>query len=198
MIPNPLPSVRGRHCIICSADARTVQALVRQLDLLGVAGEVNPLACDPRAEFAFLDIDAAAGGDVRLPCGFAKLPMIALVGTETPSRLEWMIQREPSAVLVKPLGGNGAYGAIVLALAASRRREQEFLKMLKLEERIRARRIVVAAIVKLMKEYSIEEPEAFGMLRNAAQKRRMTIEILCAEVVGNAFLPVRLASTRHT
>jgi AmiR/NasT family two-component response regulator len=198
MMSKPLPSVRGRLCVICSADARTVQALTRQLDLLGVTAEINPLACDSRAEFAFLDVDTAADGDVRPHCGLAKLPLIALVGTETPSRLEWMIQREPSAVLMKPLGGNGAYGAIVLALAASRRREQEFLKMLKLEERVRARRIVVAAIVKLMKEYGIEEPEAFGMLRNAAQKRRMTIETLCAEVVGNAFLPVRLASTRHS
>jgi AmiR/NasT family two-component response regulator len=95
---------------------------------------------------------------------------------------------------MKPIASHGVYSAVVMALAEARRREQEFLKVLKLEERIRARRIVVAAIVKLMKKYAIEEPEAFVMLRNAAQQRRSSIESLCAEVVGNNYLPVRLAS----
>lgn len=192
----PLPRVRERRCAIYSLDSRTVRALIRQLDLLCVAAEINPSVGDPPAEFAFLDIDTMADDASRLPIGLGKLPFIALIGTETPSRLEWMIQRGPSAVLMKPLGGNGAYTAIVVALAASRRREQEFLKVLKLEERIRARRIVVAAIVRLMKQYGIEEPEAFARLRNAAQQRRMTIEMLCAEVVGDNFLPVRLATSR--
>jgi hypothetical protein len=35
---------------------------------------------------------------------------------------------------------------------------------------------VVGAIIKVMKRYGVEEPEAFGMLRHAARQRRTTIE----------------------
>jgi len=192
----PLPSVRGRRSAIYSRDPKAVSVLSRQLDLLGVMTKVNPGTKDPETDFYFLDIDTAAEEDFSLPCGLPRIPMVALVGTETPGRLEWMMQREPSAVLMKPVGGHGIFTAIVVALADMRRREQEFLKILKLEERIRARRIVVAAIVKVMQQYGVEEPEAFGMLRNAAQQRRMTIESLCADVASNSFLPVRLVTSR--
>lgn len=196
MTSSPMPTVRGRRSAIYSKDPRAVAALTRQLDLLGVAAEVNPDNRHPDTDIFFLDIDMAAEEDFALTNGLPRTPIVALVGTETPGRLEWMLKREPSAVLMKPLGGSGIFTAIVVALADARRREQEFLKILKLEERIRARRIVVAAIIRLMKRYGVEEPEAFGMLRNAAQQRRMTIESVCAEVAGNAFLPVRLATSR--
>lgn len=196
MTSSPMPTVRGRRAAIYSRDPRAVGVLSRQLDLLGVAAQVNPEAKDPDTDICFLDVDTAAEENFSLPCGLPRTPVVALLGTETPGRLEWMMQREPSAVLMKPLGGHGIFAAIVVALADARRREQEFLKVLKLEERIRARRIVVAAIIKVMKQYGVEEPEAFGMLRNAAQQRRMTIEVVCAEVAGNAFLPLRLATSR--
>ena len=188
-----LPSVRGRRAVIYSRDSRAVRILVRQLGLLGISTQVNPEAKNPETDFCFLDIDTVLDDGMALPGGLSKMQVIALVGTETPGRLEWMMQHDPAAILMKPLNAHGGvYTSVVMALVTARRREQEFLKVLKLEERIRARRIVVAAIVKLMKQYGIEEPEAFGMLRNAAQQRRMTIETLCTEVAGDAFLPVRL------
>lgn len=196
MTKPPLPTIRGRRSAIFSRDKRAVSVLTRQLDLLGITAAANPAECDCSADIVFLDVDTTMESN---PASFGlppKIPVIALVGTETPGRLEWMMSHEPSAVLIKPLAAHGIYATLVVAFSDVRRREQEFLRVLKLEERIRARRIVVAAIIRLMKQYGIEEPEAFGMLRNAAQQRRMTIENLSAEVAGNAFLPVRLATTR--
>ena len=188
-----LPSVRGRRAAIYSRDARALRILVRQLGLLGISTQTNAEAKDPDTDFCFLDLDTVLDAGMALPAGLSKMQVIALVGTETPARLEWMMQHDPAAILMKPLNAHGGvYTSVVVALATARRREQEFLKILKLEERIRARRIVVAAIIKLMQQYGIEEPEAFGMLRNAAQQRRMMIEALCAEVVSDAFLPIRL------
>lgn len=196
MTSSQLPKLRGRQCAIFSKDRRSLSVLLRQLDLLDIAGAVNPQVKDPEPDFAFIDVDSVADDDLGIPNGFTRVPMIALVGTETPGRLEWTMQRRPASVLMKPLGTHGIYTAVVMALAEGRRREQEFLRVLKLEERIRARRIVVSAIVKLMQKYSIDEPEAFVMLRNAAQQRRTSIESLCADVVGDNYLPVRLASKR--
>jgi AmiR/NasT family two-component response regulator len=191
-----LPSVNGRRSAIFSKDRRAVATLARQLPLLGVTAQINPTAKEADLDLCFVDVDTTAEDEAGLPSGFLKFPLIALIGTETPSRLEWMIQREPAAVLMKPLGNHGIFTAIVAALADARRREQDFLKMLKLEERLRARRIVVAAIIKLMKHHGIGEPEAFALLRNSAQQRRMTIESICAEVASDNLLPIRLVTTR--
>lgn len=191
-----LPAVRGRRSAIYSKDPKAVSVLTRHLDLLGVAATINPDCRDPEADLCFLDVDTSAESDFSPPCGLPQTPIVALVGTETPGRLEWMMRYEPSSVLMKPLVGHGIYTAVVVALADMRRREQEFLRALKLEERIRARRIVVAAIVRVMQQYGVGEPEAFGMLRNAAQQRRITIENVCAEVASEDFLPVRLVTSR--
>lgn len=191
-----LPAIRGRQCAIFSNDTRAVSALSRQLDLLEVTGTVNPQIRDKEPAFCFIDVDTAAENRLDMPSGFSQVPVIALIGTETPGRLEWIIDRRPAALLMKPVGSHGVYTAVVMALAEARRREQEFLKVLKLEERLRARRIVVAATVKLIKEYRIEEHEAFALLRNAAQQRRTPIEKLCAEVVSDNYLPLRLATER--
>lgn len=191
-----IPPVRGRRSAIFSHDKKAVSVLLRQFDLLGVSPVVNPPADRSNVDVCFLDVDTIIE-DAR--AGFpwpARIPIVALIGTETPGRLEWMMRHEPSAVLMKPLGTHGIFTALVVAFNEARRREGEFLRILKLEERIRARRIVVAAIIKLMKQYGIEEPEAFGMLRNAAQQRGTTVESLSADVVGDLFLPVRIATSR--
>ena len=191
-----LPAIRGRDCAIFSNDARTVSVLRRQLELLEVTGTLNPQVKDPEPAFCFVDVDSSVEENQSFPAGFAQVPVIAVIGTETPRRLEWIMPHRPASVLMKPIGSHGIYTAVVMALAEARRREQDFLKLLKLEERLRARRVFVAAIVKLMQHYGIEEPEAFVMLRNAAQQRRIPIENLCADVVGNNYLPVRLAAQR--
>jgi two-component system, response regulator PdtaR len=191
-----LPAIRGRQCAIFSSDSRMAGALLRQLELLDVGGTINPQVNDAEPAFCFVDVDTAVEEKTVLPSRFTQIPMIAVIGTETPGHLEWILPHRPASLLMKPVSSQGIYAAVVVALAEARRREQDFLKLLKLEERVRARRIVVAAIIKLMKHYAIEEPEAFVMLRNAAQQRRTSIEGLCAEVIGNNYLPVRLATKR--
>lgn len=193
MMPTIVPAIRGRQCAIFSSDSRTAGALLRQLELLEVTGTVNPQINDAQPAFCFVDVDTAVEEKIVLPGRLSHIPMIAVIGHETPGHLEWILPNRPASLLMKPISSQGIYAAVAMVLAEARRREQDFLKLMKLEERVRARRIVVAAIIKLMRHYGIEEPEAFVMLRNAAQQRRTAIESLCAEVISNNYLPVRLA-----
>ena len=45
-------------------------------------------------------------------------PIIALIGTETPSRLKWLLELQPASFLVKPLRSAGLYTALVVAFDA--------------------------------------------------------------------------------
>jgi AmiR/NasT family two-component response regulator len=53
----------------------------------------------------------------------------------------------------------------------------------RLEDRLRSRRIVLAAILQVMQERTIEEPAAFAIIRRAAMEQRKTIEQVCAEMI---------------
>lgn len=46
------------------------------------------------------------------------VPLIALVGSETPGRLEWAIDQHPSSYLMKPIGSQGVFHALVTAFHA--------------------------------------------------------------------------------
>lgn len=195
MTKTPVLAVRGKQCGILSRDRRTVAVLRRQLDLLGMQTIMDRLDIADGFDACYVDVDTVfedSGASFVAP----KAPIIAIVGTETPGRLEWMLRFEPASVLMKPLGSHGIYTALVLAFHEAQRRERENQRVFKLEERVRSRRIVVAALIRMMQQYGIDEPEAFALLRNAAQQRRMTIEALSAEIEDNGILPVRMVASR--
>ena len=43
------------------------------------------------------------------------MPMIALIGSEAPGRIEWSLRAGAHAQLLKPVGDNGAYSALLIA-----------------------------------------------------------------------------------
>ncbi len=191
-----LPSIRGRKALILLEEEREVGVLVRQLYRLGVEAEVPPPGASGTscADIVFLDTDAAPGVFDDTLAALGQRPLVAVVGTESPSRLECVLDRAPCAVLMKPIRSSGIYTALVVAFHEDRRRRSAEQKMERLEERIRCRRIVFAAIMRLMREYGIEEPEAYRLLRNTAQELRTTIEHLSVDIADGRRLPVRLVA----
>ena len=53
-----------------------------------------------------------------------------------------------------------------------------------MDARLRARRVVLAALVQLMHAQGLPEPAAFALLRRMAMEQRKTIEQLAAELVA--------------
>jgi len=192
--PSPF-SVRGRRALMMMKDEREISILSRQLDRLGM----SVVACDPAEQpspqgaidVIVLDADAIPIKSDRPVALNTGAPIIALIGTETPSRLKWLLDLQPASFLIKPLRSAGLYTALVVAFDHVQRRTEELAQIEKLEERVRSRRVVFGAVLQVMKAHALSEEDAFALIRQTAMRHRTTIEQLSAEIIAIGGMPNR-------
>ena len=176
-------------------DEREIAIMRRQLDRLGMTvSEVDP--ADPAPTVEAVDVVVLDADIIPIKSDMAAIwktgtPIIALVGTETPSRLKWLLDLQPASFLIKPLRSAGLYTALVVAFDCAQRRNDRLSHAERLEERVRARRIVSAAVLQVMRSQDISESDAFALIRRTAMRQRVTIEQLSADVVASGGLPGR-------
>jgi AmiR/NasT family two-component response regulator len=196
--PSPF-AVRGRRALMIMKDERDITILRRQFDRLGMSiDEVDP--ADIRVPHEDIDVIVldADSIPIKSDCAFpwkASTPIIALIGTETPSRLKWLLDLHPASFLVKPLRSAGLYTALVVAFDCAQRRVEEAVHIERLEDRVRSRRIVVAAVLQLIRAHALSEEDAFTLIRQTAMRHRMTIEQLSAEIIAIGGMPNRTSRT---
>jgi AmiR/NasT family two-component response regulator len=192
-------AVRGRHALIVMRDEREISIVRRQLHRLGMAvTETDPeQPIDPKlsTDVIVLDADSIPIKSCMTPALRLNVPVIALIGTETPSRLKWLLDLRPASFLIKPLRSAGLYTALVVAFDCAQRRSEEAAHIEKLEDRIRSRRVVFAAVLRLMRGHALSEEDAFKLIRQTAMKYRTTVEQLSAEIVALGGMPNRSSRT---
>jgi AmiR/NasT family two-component response regulator len=183
-------SLRGRKALVAIKDDRDLSIVKRQLERLGIdivtwERDSTP-AC--RTDVVLIDDDflPLAPAMQRALLGG---PVIALLGTETPSRLKLVLDLEPASFLVKPLRSAGIYAALVMAFERAERTNELKQQVFKLEERLRSRRIVLAAVLQVMHSHAVAEPAAFALIRRAAMEQRKTIEEMSADIAAKGSLP---------
>src|SRR3954467_2609081 len=158
--PSPF-SVRGRRALMVMRDEREISIVRRQLSRLGMAiSEHDPAEPPPpnqAVDVILMDADSIPIKSDQATLWKGNIPIIALIGTETPSRLKWLLDLHPASFLVKPLRSAGAYPALVVAFDAAQRRSEEAAYVEKLEDRIRSRRIVFAAVLQVMRAHALSE-----------------------------------------
>jgi AmiR/NasT family two-component response regulator len=202
--PSPF-TVRGRRALLVMRDERDIAIVRRQFDRLGMSVvEADPsqlpnqLSCRlPREDVDVVVLDAdliPIKSDAPVALNI-DTPVIALIGTETPSRLKWLLDLQPASFLLKPLRSAGLYTALVVAFDCAQRRIEEAAHIEKLEDRIRSRRIVVAAVLQLIRAHALSEEDAFTLIRQTAMRYRTTIEQLSAEIVAVGGMPNRTTRT---
>ena len=184
-------SLRGRVAIVAIKDQRDLSIVRRQFERLGIdLVKCEPGdACDCHPDVALIDdefLPLPASMQRVLPAG---CPVIALLGTETPSRLKLMLELDPASFLVKPLRSAGIYAALVMAFERATRAAGLKQQVLKLEARLRSRRIVLAAVLQVMQSHALAEPAAFALIRRAAMEQRKTIEQMSAEIAAQGGPP---------
>jgi AmiR/NasT family two-component response regulator len=64
-----------------------------------------------------------------------------------------------------------------------------------LSRRAEGRRVVVKAILKIMKDHDLSDDEAYREMRVASMARRISIEEFAAQIVASSTSPMRLAGT---
>jgi AmiR/NasT family two-component response regulator len=193
--PSPF-SVRGRRALIVMRDEREISIVRRQLSRLGMTISEHDPAEPPSppnqaSDVILLDADSVPIKSDHAALWKGSVPIIALIGTETPSRLKWLLDLRPASFLIKPLRSAGLYTALVVAFDSAQRRVDEAAHIEKLEDRIRSRRVVVAAVLQIMRGHDMSETDAFALIRETAMRHRTTIEVMSAEIIAAGGMPNR-------
>ncbi len=177
----------SRALIVCNRPA-AVEMLVETLAKLGVSSQFAPIV-DGRAQIDLASLSAErdmlfVDGDLDGVLGFgdggpAPVPLIGLIGVETPGRLKSLVNLGATGFLRKPVHGAAVYAVLFLAINQFLLREEQNQRIDTLEHRRRGRRAVIKAVVALMAEAGIDDEEAFARLRREAMRQRMGVEDYC-------------------
>lgn len=159
--------------------------LARQLERLGIKVTVSWPVLETSvasADMIIFDGDKIYDGIFPWPVGEAEVPLVALMGSEAPGRLEWVLKQGISAHLLKPIQSSGIFSTLFLAQSNFLQRKNMQETIATLEDRVAKRPFVLRATLELMQRCIIEEEAAFSVLRSAAMNRQKTIEDFCAEL----------------
>jgi AmiR/NasT family two-component response regulator len=179
-------------------DEREISIVRRQLNRLGMTiSEHDPAEAPPNEPVDVIVMDADT---IPIKSDLATLwkvgaPIIVLIGTETPSRLKWLLDLQPASFLIKPLRSAGLYTALVVAFDSAHRKIDEAAYIGRLQDRIRSRRVIFAAVLQVMRGHDLSEADAFTLIRQTAMRHRTTIEQLSAEIIAVGGMPNRTTRT---
>lgn len=186
-----LTNFRGMRAAILHRQDRNRDALVAQLRRIGLdVACLPPLGGQPvpMADFIFFDADLGYEGLFPWTRRDPPVPLIAVLASEAPGRLEWALAQGATAYLLKPIGSTGAFNALIVAARLFAERQDLRGAVADLSERVRARPIVVRAAVRVMEGLGVDDDRALALLRHAAMRERVTVEILCARIAAGGSL----------
>ena len=175
----------GARAIVLHRPHAVVASVTRQLQAIGLSVKAAwPDLPANAASADFLFFDADMGFDAQFPWqpGAAPLPLIALIGSEAPGRIEWALSAGAQAQILKPVGDGGVYSALLIARHGFAMRQRLTAAVDDLRERLGARQTVVRAIVQLTRGAGSEDA-AYDALRRMAMDGRITLEEAAARVV---------------
>ncbi|MCE6968693.1 ANTAR domain-containing response regulator [Cereibacter sphaeroides] len=182
-----IQNLGGARAVILHRPHPVVQALTRQLAAIGLQvsscwPELEPGAL--AADFVFFDADMGHDGQFPWKAGEPPMPMIALIGSEAPGRIEWSLQAGAHAQLLKPIGDSGAYSALLIARSAFDAHRALSAEIADLRQRIEARQTVVQAVARLAARGK-DESAAYAQLRQLAMAWRISMEEAARRIVGS-------------
>ncbi len=182
------PNFTGWRAVILHREDGNTERLERQLGLLGIDATRRWEPLKAWAETDLVVVDADQGWDDLLPQanGPSCKPLVALLGSEAPGRIAWAMGKGASAIISKPVTTSAVFPALVMAVSIHEERVAAADKMCHLEERIRMRPLVHAAIEKLRAGRGLSEEEAYAALRSCAMQRRLTMEQIAGIILGGA------------
>jgi AmiR/NasT family two-component response regulator len=181
-------SFLGQRAVILHRPGDTTDRLVRQCVLLGLRAEARwrPLRAVEDVDIVLVDADE--GWDGLLPWTPAEkpAPLVAMLASEAPGRIAWALDQGADALIAKPVSASAVYPALVMATRRHAEGRQLNELIARLEERVRLRPLVHAAVRSLMTAEACDENEAYGCLRREAMQTRLTLEQVAASILASA------------
>jgi len=178
-----IPNFSNKTALIVHRADGNVDALLSQLRRFNIEAicQWPPRVKDfSPVDIVFFDVDN--GFDGMFPWSDAPIPLIAIIGSETPGRLAWAISQNPSAYITKPIGSKGVFQALVTAFHNHADRSGLRREITDLRERLRCRPLVVHTILRIMNLLGVDDDAAFHLLREESMRRRVSIEVCCQEL----------------
>ena len=179
---------RGLRALVIMAPDSNCDTLQRTLLKLGLkvtlsrtppTGEAGP----PPFDVIFFDADD--GGDAAWDDGaLPDLPLIALIGSEAPSRLARVIHSRAASHILKPVRSSGIFTALLLAVNEHALRVRHQQELQALHRRLAGRRVVTKAVMRLMTGCGLSEEDAYEWLRREAMQRRIPMEDMARHAIG--------------
>lgn len=146
------------------------------------------------ADVVFFDADAGHDDLFPWPRGMAPMPLVAILASEAPGRLEWALGQSVTGFIIKPIGSSGAYQALLVATQLHQQLKEMRRLISSLSERLQARPIVVRAIIELMRCHGLDEARSYDRLRLAAMASRQSIEELATSIVATPSLAAKITT----
>jgi len=180
-----IPNLGGARAFVLHRPHATVQAITRQLSAIGL----EAAACWPQlpaealgADFVFFDADL--GFDEQFPwkAGEAPMPLVALIGSEAPGRIEWALSHKADAQLLKPVGNAGVYSALLIARQSFEARKRLADEIAALRQRVGERQTIVRAVAALSK--GSDDDRAYAQLRSLAMSWQISVEEAARRIVA--------------
>lgn len=181
-----LPNLGGAKAIVLHRPHPMVTAIGRQLSAIGMRYcEAWPDLPVDAMTANFIIFDADMGHDEQFPWapGVAPMPMIALIGSEAPGRIQWVISQNADAHLLKPIGNSGVFSALLIASHAFEARKLQAAEITDLRGRVNARQTIVRAVA-VLSARGIDEEQAYAQLRSLAMTWRVSMEDAADQIVG--------------
>ena len=188
----PVQNFRGMHALVLHAADQNRTVLERTLARLGLTLQpLDPATVEPTGQYLAEDadivfVDADNWSLAQPPCTPGRVPLVSMIGHETPSRLQRAFDMRPTAFLLKPVRPHGVFTSVFFAVNEHRRRLELDAELRSLCERHSARRFVTKAVLILMEQYRTDDEEAFRRLRKLSMAQRKTIEELSRQIVARA------------
>ena len=111
------------------------------------------------------------------------MPMIALIGSEAPGRIEWALSRKADAQLLKPIGNAGVYSALLIARQSFEAQRRLAGEIAALQSRVAERQTIVRAVAALCAQ-GVDDARAYEQLRSLAMGWQVSMEEAAARIVA--------------
>lgn len=187
-------NLRGARMLVLHRPHESLRLLRRQAEIIGLeVTECWPALPEDAGSHDFLVLDADTGHDGQLPWGAAPMPLptVALIGSEAPGRIDWIMSRGVHATLMQPVGDRGLYAALLMARHRFGAEAELAASLEKHAWQLSQRENIVRASVLLAE--GAADADGYAALRRAAMAERVTIEEAALIVIAEAEAAPRTA-----
>ena len=168
----------GKTGIVLHPSAEMRDQLVRRLASYGIRAQGRWPGLEPgdrEADLLVIDLDRAEDSQFPWPPQAAPMPVLGLIGSETPGRLQWAIRQGLDAFLPTGAMAN-LYSALVLGFARHAERCEARRREAEVSRRASLRLELLRAVVAIMQDEGIDEARALKKLRAFAMVERVALE----------------------